>query len=276
MMKVTAKEVRAGWLDDSRDTYHTDQKPVGHDRKEHEGIPTQEEFPNTWLPTQKCKPEGVAVEQIEVVTMELAAKTASTVAAPAGVPQSLFDAWEVVKDVQGDFDWKRTPAALYTFTEAMVRFIVEGDKIGLDANPEQVARLKRYTQDHPPRNREKYAEWEVDNHLYALDVAVSRVHSEVARLLGVPQEKWYEAQSARLKDDPGAEFQTSQDRKWLQEQRTPQPYQGDPMLKELWEQKRRNELTGRRVMKITAGDVIPIDRGKKLRFGPKRVEPPNG
>lgn len=41
---------QANWIEKSRDMYHIEQKPVGHDRKVHEGpFPTNNDYKDTWL-----------------------------------------------------------------------------------------------------------------------------------------------------------------------------------------------------------------------------------
>jgi len=76
-MRVTAKEVIAEWVDyDPTTIDRVEQKPIGHDRKQREGpFATSESFENTWLPVERAqKCESEAVETIEVVKVELAAK----------------------------------------------------------------------------------------------------------------------------------------------------------------------------------------------------------
>jgi hypothetical protein len=272
-MRVTAKEILAAWVELDRESpYHTEQKPIGVDRKTHEGpIATNEEFKNTWLPTgTETAPEEMVVEQIEVVKVEIAAKRADRETIP-GVSEHLFRSWEQAHDAQLEFAGSYNAETLERFIHYLLQFAKEASRAGLRIDPEHMERLKDYPRTHRPDRGDEYSIPRAQEILDSLDKVLGNLHSGVAHLSGTDKDEWYAYQAEQMKDRP-VPIQE------LREQRGPMA----PFLEEAWERKKKHELRGRRAMKITAADVLPFDPNKRRlkdvptgpRKGPQRVEAP--
>ena len=250
-----AKRIVSGaWVELDRESpYHIEQKPVGHDRKTHEGpLPTQEDFCNTWLPTGKYNEATPLVEKIEVVQIEIAARHANDQILP-GVPRSLFRAWESAHDAEIDFDSTHTVANLEKVVHYLLQFIREGERVGLKVDPRQLKVIQHYVQNNRPSRGDEYGHFEAEDALRWLDGILNRVHGEVCHLTNTDRNDWYEIGAEQMKSAPSEELLTEDERKQMGLGYKTQPYKGDPSMREMWERKKRHELFGRRVRAI---DVI--------------------
>jgi hypothetical protein len=247
-MRVTARDVMAAWVErDPQSPYHIDQKKtVGKDRKSVEGpFPTNEDFPNSWLPTEQ--PQEMAVQQIEVVKVEQVVVTAGANDMPGlpGVPRGLYLAWENAHDAEMSFAGDYSEDSLDLFVRYLLQMAHELSRLGLQIDPQQLEQLKGYTQrNRPNRGPEGYSASLAGEHLDRLDKVLTRLHGEAARLTNTDRTQWYEYQADQMM---GQKPMTQQE---LRTQRGP----GSGFLEDLWNRKRKHELRG---MRVAATDVLP-------------------
>lgn len=231
---------------DNQAPYFTENNPTGRDRKSVEGpLPTNEDFPNSWLPTEKEQPEEMAVEQIEVINVVVQAAANEMPGLP-GVPRALYLAWEGAHDAEIDFAGSYDPESLDRFVHYLVDLASELTRMGLPIDPRQMDQLKTYIRRNPPdRGPDGYSPSRAQDHLDRLDQVLSRLHDEAIRLTGTEREHWYEYQAEQMKRNkqPLSE----------QEMRT-QRGPGAGFIEELWNRKRKHELRG---MRVTAAEVLP-------------------
>jgi hypothetical protein len=285
-MRVTAQDVFAAWVErDSESPYHVEQQPIGHDRKQHEGpLPTNEQFPNTWLPTQQ-EPEQLEVVQIKVVQIG-ARKTADADVAP-GISSALFRAWEQAHDEGLAFYASSRLEDLERFLHYLTQFAFEVARKGLRINQEDMTNLQNYAIKHPPdHGMGQYSPMMTNKITDTLDTVLQRLHGEAARLSGTTREDWYAVQKERennLLHNRTQVMQLSPEEErelGIQNKVTPDQLRKErgpmaPFLEDAWQRKKRQETVG---MKITAADVLPLDPSKRRlkTLGPRKGPLPAG
>lgn len=260
-MRVTAKDVTAGWVDFSHTApYFTEQKPIGTDRKRVEGpLPTQESFPNSWMPTKTTEesltqtpPPPPAVPAEELIREHIEAARGGDVL--PGVPKRLFDAWANAHDMEAAFDSSRTLRSLEDLTASLIHFIHEAARIGTKRYLDKVKVLEHYAENNTPRRMDEYDNEEVSDILAYVDGLLNGVHQGVLEVTRTTRDDWYRVQSSFGQqdydlDDAAPLGHPPLTREQLRDRRGPQ----SPFVEDLWERKKRTELRG---MRIRAIDVI--------------------
>lgn len=236
-MKVKAQDILAAWLDlDQGAPYHTEQKPIGTDRKVHEGpLLTSESFPNTWLPTEKQKPEDVEVTQIEVVQVAVEASRKAREEVLPGVPRSMFRAWEQAHDAEENFWLDPTSDGVQKFVHYLLQLAREVEREGLKINADEINRLKNYPKEVPPDRGNEYSQVMVSRVINQLDGVLQILHQYATQVTGTNKDEWYMYQAEQMrKQKVRAPSVLSPEE--LREQRGPMA----PFLEEMWERRRRH------------------------------------
>jgi hypothetical protein len=275
-MRITAHDVIASWTEFDRTApYHTENKPVGKDRKQHEGpFPTNETFKDSWLPTEKDEPaEQMAVEQVQIVKVEVVAKKGVIQRVDyvmPRVPRSLFQSWEEAHEFEAEFDSTGDIDSFDNLIQAILTFIKEGNRVGLNANPTQVQHLSAFQEHYQPESPRGYTQAERNEIVGKLDGILNRIHEEILNLTNTTREAWYNIRSWGRGAQPqpqerpvdewtGLPFPERAEGDFVQEHR---PMTLDklrerrgpmsPFYEDMWERQKRRELRG---MRITAVDV---------------------
>lgn len=244
-MRVTAKDLIAKWVDYSPTApYHTEQSPVGHDRKRHEGpLPTQESFPNTWLPTKTLEESTTAsptptITVDQIVSIEIAAANETI----PRVPQPLFQAWVDAHDAGYEFDSNGTVETLDNFARSVGNFIRQAAKAGIQTSwTPRLKVIENYAINNPPERREGYLASEQREHNDYIDRILNDAHGQVCAQTRTDRIDWYDAKRGPVQQEMTPEDEDYLSQNDLRERRGPVR----PFVEDMWERTRRHQ-TGRR------------------------------